>query len=71
MKRAALARETTWLPAYENKGEGIFLLQFSTQYLNEWASRADVIKHGLGLKQGFDAWKGTPESCSLTGQTTN
>ena len=61
--RRALARETTWLPAYENKGEGIFL-QFSTQYQNEWASRADVIKHGLGLKQGFDAWKAERQSSS-------
>ena len=25
VKRAVLAREMTWLPAYENKGEGIFL----------------------------------------------
>jgi len=63
VKRAALARETTWLPAYENKGEGIFL-QFSTQYLNEWGSRVDVIKHGLGLKQGFDAWKAERQSSS-------
>ena len=38
VKRAALARETTWLPAYENKGEGIFL-QFSSPYLNDWRSK--------------------------------
>ena len=25
IRRAALARETTWLPAIENKGEGVFV----------------------------------------------
>jgi len=46
----------TWLPAFENKGEGIFL-QFRSAYLYEWLQRPGVIKQGAQLKQGFDAWK--------------
>jgi hypothetical protein len=63
VKRAALARETTWLPAYENKGEGIFL-QFNTQYLNEWEQRAEVVEQANRLRLGFDAWKTEHQSSS-------
>jgi hypothetical protein len=56
VRRAALARETTWLPAYENKGEGIFL-QFSAEYLRQWAEKPQVLAQGRRLKDGFDAWK--------------
>ena len=34
----ALAREISWLPAVENKGEGIFL-QFKDEAIDEWMSR--------------------------------
>src|SRR5882672_9333985 len=63
VKRAVLAREMTWLPAYENKGEGIFL-KFSAAYLNEWAQRPAVVKQGIRLKQGFDAWKAERQGSS-------
>lgn len=56
VRRASLAREITWLPAVENRGEGIFL-QFKKQSVEEWASRADVIQHGMRLLQGYEAWK--------------
>ena len=56
VRRAALAREMTWLPAYENKGEGIFV-QFNAEYLAAWTQKAKVVEHGSRLKQGFDAWK--------------
>jgi hypothetical protein len=63
VKRAALAREITWLPAFENKGEGVFL-QFNMAYLNEWQQRPDVQSQGVRLKQGFDAWKAERQSSS-------
>ncbi|MEI9975265.1 MAG: DUF1998 domain-containing protein [Ignavibacteriota bacterium] len=63
VKRAVLARETTWLPAYENKGEGIFL-QFSSAYLNDWLQKPKVLKQGIRLKQGFDAWKAERQGSS-------
>src|SRR5260370_2445805 len=65
VKRAVLARETTWLPAYENKGEGIFL-HFNTAYLNNWAQKPAVAKQGIRLKQGFDAWKADRQGSSRT-----
>ena len=63
VRRAALARETTWLPAYENKGEGIFL-QFNAAYLNDWTQRPKVVQQGSRLRQGFDAWKADRQNSS-------
>src|ERR1039458_6396496 len=40
VRRASLAREITWLPAFENKGEGVFL-QFKTQAIQSWLSRSE------------------------------
>ena len=54
--RAALAREITWLPAVENKGEGIFL-QFRRDAVETWFKRPDVQQRGRQLKYGFDCWK--------------
>lgn len=56
VRRAALAREMTWLPAVENKGEGVFL-QFNRQKIEAWADRADVQARGRKLIAGFDCWK--------------
>ena len=41
VKRAALAREVSWLPAFENRGEGIFL-QFDKEYLKNWMNQDAV-----------------------------
>jgi hypothetical protein len=54
--RAALAREPTWLPAVENKGEGFFL-QFKRDAIAEWLERAAVIQRGRRLLAGFERWK--------------
>jgi hypothetical protein len=54
VKQASLAREVTWLPAFENKGEGIFL-QFSSKAIQDWQTRA-IEKRGLSLASGFKAW---------------
>jgi len=56
VRRAELARELSWVPAVENKGEGVFL-QFRTSAIDEWLSR-DGVRARIGqLKRGFEAWK--------------
>lgn len=57
VRRASLAREITWLPAIENRGEGIFI-QFRKEAVEEWVARNDVIDRGMRLLAGYDAWKG-------------
>lgn len=56
VRRAALARETTWLPAIENKGEGI-LLQFRREVIESWFGRSDVQRRGQQLDAGFTCWR--------------
>ena len=55
VNRASLAREITWLPAVENRGEGIFL-QLDTQKVHSWMEQASVIQRGEMLNQGYDIW---------------
>jgi len=56
VRRAALARETTWLPAVENRGEGIFLL-FNSETVETWSRREDVQDRGAKLVAGFECWR--------------
>lgn len=56
VRRAALAREISWLPAIENRGEGVFI-QFNTEAIENWLNRDDVQSRGRQLLSGFDAWK--------------
>lgn len=56
VRRAALAREITWLPAVENKGEGIFL-QFRKEEIEAWFQRPEVQERGRQLLAGFECWK--------------
>ena len=56
VRRAALARETTWLPAIENKGEGVFL-QLHREAVDAWQARADVQRRGQQLAAGFACWQ--------------
>ncbi|MBX9568666.1 MAG: DUF1998 domain-containing protein [Candidatus Obscuribacterales bacterium] len=56
VRRAALAPEMTWVPAIENKGEGIFL-QFKQEYIDTWMNRADVKARGKQLLDGFEKWR--------------
>jgi hypothetical protein len=55
VRRASLAREITWLPAVENRGEGVFI-QFKKEAVENWATRPEVIKQGMRLYQGYEAW---------------
>lgn len=56
VRRAALARETTWLPAVENRGEGVFL-EFDAGAIDAWVKRDAVQERGRRLLVGFDAWR--------------
>lgn len=52
---ARLALDASWLPAVENRGEGIFLL-FSSAAIDRWQARPAVIERGRRLADGFDRW---------------
>lgn len=56
VRRAALAREPTWLPAVENKGEGVFL-HVHREAVNAWTLRGDVQQRGRQLAAGFACWQ--------------
>lgn len=56
VRRAALAREITWLPAVENRGEGVFL-QFNYDDVEGWLQRSEVKARGLALENGFKCWQ--------------
>lgn len=56
VKRAPLGIDVSWLPAVENRGEGIFL-QISAQAVADWLQKAAVQKRGEQLVEGFMRWK--------------
>jgi Domain of unknown function (DUF1998) len=55
VQSAPLAREVSWLPAIENRGEGVFI-QFKQDVVNQWLSKPAVFQREALLKRGFDAW---------------
>lgn len=55
VQRAALAREPSWFPAIETRGEGIFL-HFRNDRIDAWTKRPAVIARRRELLAGFDAW---------------
>ena len=63
VRRADLARNVTWVPAVENRGEGIFL-QFHRKAIENWLSEPAVIERAVQLRRGFDAWKAEHGSSS-------
>lgn len=56
VERAPLANEISWLPAIENRGEGIFL-HFNAQTIDTWAKQSSVSHRGLQLLAEFQRWK--------------
>jgi Domain of unknown function (DUF1998) len=56
VRRAALSREANWLPAFENRGEGIFL-QFKTKAISDWLQSAVVQARTMKLAMGFTEWR--------------
>lgn len=55
VKPAALDREISWLPAVENKGEGLFVA-FKKQAIDAWLRNAAVQARAKQLAGGFDCW---------------
>jgi Domain of unknown function (DUF1998) len=56
VKRAELATDVSWLPAVENRGEGIFV-GFRPELIAEWVKQPQVTERGTTLLSGFNAWK--------------
>jgi hypothetical protein len=55
VERAALARDVSWAPAVENRGEGVFLA-LKPQAVDRWLARPTVKARGERLMVGFKAW---------------
>jgi len=66
VRRASVAREITWLPAIENRGEGIFI-QFKKAEVDAWLGNAAVRVREAKAIGGFDRWAkdhlGTSRKC--------
>ena len=56
VQRAPLALGISWLPAIENRGEGIFL-QINPEAIATWLEKPAVKARGAILLGGFAAWK--------------
>lgn len=57
VRLGALAREVKWLPAVENRGEGLFF-GFDRDTLNTWAKQKRVKDRRAQLEAGWAAWAG-------------
>jgi Domain of unknown function (DUF1998) len=52
---APLTEAPKWLPAVENRGEGVFI-QFKANAIAEWVQRPAVEKRHAELEEGFQQW---------------
>jgi Domain of unknown function (DUF1998) len=62
--RAALDLEPNWVPAVENKGEGVFI-SFKKSAIDAWNARDEVKAREKALKAGFEVWcrrRGLPDA---------
>lgn len=56
VRRASLTRDDPqWLPAVENRGEGVFI-QFNKEAVESWLTRPDVVQRGEELERGHRIW---------------
>jgi len=53
---APIARELSWLPAYQNRGEGVFL-SFASAAIEAWLERPGVKERGRHLMGGHERWR--------------
>ena len=65
VQRAALARDLSWVPAIENRGEGIFVA-LKPQAVDRWLGRPTVKVRGGRLMAGFRAWAKAHAGASAT-----
>jgi len=56
VNRAALADEVRWVPAVENRGEGVFI-SFKAEEIRDWRKRTAVSNREVELAEGFKLWK--------------
>lgn len=56
VRRASLSLDPRWVPAVENRGEGIFL-SFSKLAIDAWQARPAVRARDAVLREGFEAFK--------------
>jgi hypothetical protein len=56
VERAALSLNQQWLPAVENRGEGVFI-GFRRKAIEKWSGRDAVKARGDRLLAGFNAWR--------------
>jgi len=65
VERASLSIDQQWLPAVENRGEGIFI-GFKQEAMQSWLERPDVRAREQQLRNGFDAWAKAHPGSSAT-----
>ncbi len=65
VERARLGLDTSWLPASENRGEGIFLV-FKTDAVAKWLNHPAVVTRAHQLADGFNLWKKDHPSSTRT-----
>jgi hypothetical protein len=58
VRSGALAKELSWLPAVENRGEGIFIA-FDKDMVKAWAKQPKVVARKKQLDAGYVAWAAT------------
>lgn len=56
VRPASIARDLSWLPAVENRGEGFFI-SLRRQAVDAWNARPEVRARAGRLKAGFDIWQ--------------
>ena len=57
VKPASLSLNSSWLPAIESRGEGIFIV-LKADEVEKWARKPEVLSRGSVLAQGFKQWQG-------------
>jgi hypothetical protein len=65
VERASLSIDQQWLPAVENRGEGVFL-GFREEAIQEWLARPAVKARSQQLLNGFNAWAKAHQGSSAT-----
>jgi hypothetical protein len=56
VSRAPVAKPPVkWVPAYENRGEGIFI-RFDEKVINKWVEEKAVQARAVKLRDGIEAW---------------
>lgn len=53
---APIARNTKWVPAFENRGEGVFI-QFRPEVIDQWLQRPQVGRRSQHLSDSLEKWR--------------